>query len=95
MRRDNRRAIRGGSGGRDMGADKDVDKGWDKGWDTDFVRVWWAGKDSDTFKCLDKNEDSFVIFESIWLILRKVVTVAPCCFMVARKGRGREDMLSV
>ena len=47
-----------------MGADKDVDKGWDKGWDTDFVRVWWAGKDSDTFKCLDKNEDSFVIIES-------------------------------
>ena len=43
-----------------MGADNDVDKGWD----TDFVRVWWAGKDSDTVKCLDKIEDSFVIIES-------------------------------
>ena len=74
-----------------MGADKDVDKGWD----TDFVRVWWAGKDSDTVKCLDKIEDSFVIFGRIWFMVRKVVTVALCCFMVARKGWGREDMLSV
>ena len=94
---------------KDKGSDKGltVDKGWviGKGWDKDCDN----GKGSDkgleisTDKGWDKGSDkgkggkgtgTVLVFGLILLTDRESLTIAPCCSMVARKGRGNEDTWS-